>query len=564
MLYLTILFLSFLITVITTPYLINFLTKNDLLDKPTGEKRRMHTEPVPRMGGIIIFIVVILITSVFYQDIYSRKFFITGAFIVFGLGLLDDIKGVNWQIKFFVQAVAVIFLILSFNSHNFEVVKLLGYTLPNGFNYLFVFILILGILNSFNLMDGLDGLVLGFSLILATMCFLITIGKPFTFLPYLSSAIIGTTLGLLKFNANPARIFLGDSGSLVLGYFSIALVFSISGNVFFSNGLNTKYSSNTIDLTFVIIAFAIPITDTLRVIFVRLKGHRNPFLPDTNHLHHILYSNKIRHKTVVLLIHLFSIVFVLLALYYMFISKITALILLFLFVIILLNTQRIIGFILRKNNLLAYGRLYKKVPAKLSVIYKKVLLPIISVFLFLLFAFLIINEVKESQPVYVYFLFFLIPFLLYSGKNIKMNNYYAELLVFINIIMFFIITGLNGFFYKPYAFPAVGHININQIFILTLSGMIIFFVLFKERIANIREQFLTGADLTIAVLILFIYIAVQLINLPASYKISDTLLRSYLVFLLYKIVVVIKPRIHFSLYFISFLAAIIAVLKSLF
>ncbi len=111
--------------------------------------------------------------------------------------------------------------------------------------------------------------------------------------------------------------------------------------------------------------------------------------------------------------------------------------------------------------------------------------------------------------------------------------------------------------------PILTQININQILIAVLSGMIIFFVLFKERVADIRKQFLTGTDLIIAVLIIFVYLAVQFINLPESYKISDTLLRSFSVFLFYKIVITVKPRIHFSLYYVSFLVAVIAVLKSL-
>ena len=119
MIYLIIAFLCFLITVVVTPYLIEYLIKKDIVDKPNGEERRMHTEPIPRMGGIIIFAVIIVITFAFYQDIYSKKFFIAGAFVVFALGLADDFKPVKWYIKFLVQSIAALLLILSFNAHNF-------------------------------------------------------------------------------------------------------------------------------------------------------------------------------------------------------------------------------------------------------------------------------------------------------------------------------------------------------------------------------------------------------------------------------------------------------------
>lgn len=564
MIYLIIAFLSFLITIVSTPYLISYLIKKDIVDRPNGEERHIHTEPIPRMGGIIIFAVVLIITFAFYQDIFSKKYFIAGAILAFTLGLVDDIRGLSWQIKFVVQSFIAVLLIKFLEVNKFYIIKYIGITLPPILDYIVLFILIVGLLNSFNLMDGLDGLVSGYTLIIASMCFMLSTGSPFTFRLYLSSAIIGTTLGFLKFNANPARIFLGDSGSLTLGYFISALVIIISGEVSASTSEITQGMSRSIDIGFIIIALAVPIADTIRVMLVRIHQRKNPFLADSNHLHHILYSQKLRHKTVVMLIHLFSIMFVLLAIYYAKVSKTTAFIIFILMLTTFFSVKQIVEFIIRKENLLSYGKLYKKIPTLFPKIYKNILLPLIALMLLILFVFLVFTEINRSQKLYAYFLLFLIPSLLYSGTNLRKKNYYAELLVLVNIIVFFIITGFNGFFYKLYPVPIIAQININQIFIITLAGMIIFFVLFKERIANIRQQFLTGTDLTIAVLILFIYLAVQIINLPESYKVSDTLLRSFLVFLFYKIVIATMPRFHFSLYYSSFVISVIAILKSLF
>ena len=547
-----------------TPYLIEYLIKKDIVDKPNGEERRIHTVPIPSMGGIIIFAVILIITFAFYQDIYSKKFFIAGAFVVFALGLADDYKPIKWYVKFLVQSIAAILLILSLNAHNFIVITLMDIALIPGFNYIILFILIVGILNSFNLLDGLDGLVTGISLMIAAMCFLLSMGESFVFLPYLAAATIGTTLGFLKFNANPARIFLGDSGSLILGYIVTGMVFAISGEstVGLING--TKVLANKIDLAFVVIVFAVPIGDTLRVMYVRIMDKKNPFLPDSSHIHHILYSQKIRHKTVVLLIQGFSVLFMLLAIYYTRVSKFNALIIFVVMMTAFLLVKQIVEFIIRKEHLLSYGQMYKKIPLFIPVFYKKYLLPIVSILIIVVFIILTFNEVKGSKQIYKYFLLLIIPSLLYSGITLRKKEYYAEILVLINLIVFFIVTGLDGFFYKLYPFPIINQININQILIITLSGMIIFFVLFKERIHNHRKQFLSGTDLTIALFIAFVYVAVQFINLPDSYKISDTLLRSFLVFLFYKIIITIYPKTHFSLYYISFLIAVIAVVKSLF
>lgn len=563
MIYLIITFLSFLITILITPYFISYLIKKDLVDKPNGEKRRMHTVPVPRMGGLIIFGVVMLITFAFYQDLSSKKFFFIGALIVFMLGLWDDFKPVKWYIKFTVQSAAAIFLVLSFSANNYTDMVFMGYHIANGLDYFILFILIVGLLNAFNLMDGLDGLAAGFSLIVASLGYLLMIGQDFLFLPALASATIGTTLGFLKFNANPARIFLGDSGAYSLGYIIAALVIGISGQVSGTNLPGNPANTRVIDLAFIIIVFAVPISDTLKVMAIRLLNRKNPFLPDSNHLHHLLYSKQIRHKTVVLIIHLFSIVFMLTAVFYAKISHEGGLIIFTGLLVVLLSLNPILEIFLKRKFILKYGSMYRKVPALFLDIYKAFLIPLISISLIIMFGILIAYEIKGSGGLNIIFFLFIIFSIIYASLRLKKFNYYAELLVLVNFIVFFLITGLNGFFYKLYPVPVITQININQIFIAILSSMVVIFVLFKERIANIRQQFLTGADLTLAVLILFIYLAVQMLNLPLAYKISDTLLRSFLVFLFYKIIIIQKPKLHLPLYYTTFGITIFAIIKSL-
>lgn len=561
MIYLIIIFLSFLITILTTPYLISYLIKKDLVDKPKGEERRVHTEPIPRLGGLIIFSVVIIITIAFYQDFYSKKFFLAGALIVFALGFFDDLKPIKWYMKFAVQAIAATFFILSANSNHYTDMFFMGYHITHGFNYLIFFVLIIGLLNAFNLMDGLDGLVTGFSLIVASLAFLLLIKQDFVFMPTLVSATIGTTLGFLKFNANPARIFLGDSGAYTLGYLIASIVIGMSGEVCNVKPIHSP-ASHAIDLTFVGIVFAIPIADTLRVMLVRLYNRKNPFLPDRNHLHHIIYSQKIRHKTVVLLIHLFTILFALSAIVYAKISRSYGIIFSIILVSILLSIKQLLEFVINREMILKYIRIYRNIPVIFIDMYKKIMIPAVTLALIILFAMLIAKEATGNGIInLVYFIFVLIS-ILYSGLKLSKTNYSVELLVFVNFVVFFLITGLNSFFYKLYTVPVVTQLNINQILVGTLSFMIVVFLLFKERIANVRQNFLTGVDLTLAVLILFVYLAVQMLDLPTAYKISDTLLRSFLVFLFYKILVIQKPKLHFPLYYSTFGITIFAIIKS--
>lgn len=564
MIYLITVFLAFLITVVVTPYFISYLLKKDIVDKPNGEERRIHSESIPRLGGVIIFFIIMLVTFGVYPDIFSRKYFILGAIVLFITGLYDDIKPINWYVKFAGQSIATVLLILSFVDKKYSIIELSGFELYPILNYVILFILILGMLNSFNLLDGMDGLVSGLTIIIASMCFLLSIGKPFVFLPFLAAAVTGTTLGFLKFNANPARIFLGDSGSLILGYLITNMVIVISGEASINSINTTGVLTNKIDLTFVIIVCAVPIADTLRVMLVRIKNKRHPFLADSSHIHHILYSQQIRHKTVVLIIHLFAVTFVLIALYYAKISKTNGIIIFFVFLTIFVFIKPIVRFILKKEVLLAYGRMYKLIPKFSPWIYSKLLIPVVSALLFILILVLIFKEGIQYHTVYRLSFISLVGVLFLSALSLRKNKYYAELLVMVNLVLFFALTDFNSVFYSMYPIPFLQQINLNQIMIFVLSATIILYVFFRERISDFRQQYLTGSDLTLAVIILFIYIAVRFINIDESYKISDTLLRGYLVFLFYKIIVVLYPRSHATLYYSSFTVLAIVIIKSFF
>lgn len=562
MLYLTISFLSFIFTIFFTQYLIRFLNKRGIVDNPFGQSRKVHDVPVPRLGGLVIFSVVIIITFIFFQDIWSKKFFLSGALLVFGAGLWDDLKPMKWYYKMLFQIGAANLLILSLFMHNFKGITIAGLTLPFGINYIILLVLIVGILNAFNMLDGLDGLVAGMAMIISAMCFILAMETKLVFLPILSAALIGATLGFLKFNANPARIFLGDSGSLSLGYFMAGILMVSSNSRIYNPGAAGLGEYFSIDILFIIIVLAVPILDTLRVMIVRMKTRKSPFLPDSNHIHHILYSKRIRHKTVVLLINTLSASYALLGVYYLHYSKVTALVIFAFAILLMLFSNRLLDIVIKKDNLLAYGRLYKMIPNIIPALYRNGVIPVMILLTVLLLSILMIKEIGTEKEYYVYFLMFLLPAMVYTGMNIMKNNTYVDVMVFLNFIIFFVITGLNGFFYEMHIVPLIGKININQIFIILFFMVIIPFILFKERIANYRSQFLTGVDLSIALAISFIFVLVQFTEIPQAYKISDTLLRSFLLFLFYKIVIISYPKFHFSLHFTSYAVSLISVVRA--
>jgi len=173
MLYLVIAFASLLFTIFFTPYLINYLLKSKIVDQPDS-KRKIHTTPIPRMGGLIIYLVVIIFVLSFFHDHNELKYFVYGSFILLFVGILDDILGVNWSVKLLAQVVTAALLIV-YLSPKFTTIILFGITLPYAVGIIILMLFIIGTINAFNLMDGLDGLASSISLMAILVSFLVGI-----------------------------------------------------------------------------------------------------------------------------------------------------------------------------------------------------------------------------------------------------------------------------------------------------------------------------------------------------------------------------------------------------
>ncbi len=273
-------FAGLVITIFLTPYLITFLQRFEIVDKP--DQRRINKTTIPRMGGIVIFIVVMLLIFSFFPDLNSIRLLIVSALLISVCGTLDDILTTKWHVKFLFIFIASMFLITYF-SPSFSTLKLLGVTLPSPLDYIVLCVFMVGVINSVNLLDGLDGLASGFSLLVFSMFFVLANILQDELLMVSMAALAGTLLGFLNYNAHPAKIFLGDTGSLLLGFF---LLFS-------SVSISNKLSLDELDLTFAIIVLGVPIIDTLKVMLTRILKKKNPFHPDKTHIHHVIFDNKI-------------------------------------------------------------------------------------------------------------------------------------------------------------------------------------------------------------------------------------------------------------------------------
>ncbi len=276
-----------------TPKVKDFAIKVGALDAP--DDRKVHTRPIPRMGGLAIyaaFVLAILASMYVSREIMGL---LVGGTVILIVGIIDDLKPLPARVKLLGQIVAAAVLVM------FDI-RIEWLTNPFGemlyVEYLAIPLTILwvvGLTNTVNLIDGLDGLAAGVSTIASVTILLVALQQNFWTVAVLTAALAGSALGFLQHNFNPAKIFMGDTGSMFLGYMLAAI--SILGAV---------KSAATIALIVPIVALGLPILDTAFAIIRRYMSGRPIFKPDKGHLHHRLLEMGLTQKQAVLLMYVIS------------------------------------------------------------------------------------------------------------------------------------------------------------------------------------------------------------------------------------------------------------------
>ena len=282
---------AFVVAMIVMPFLIKFIQRFKLFDHP--DLRKEHTTPIPTMGGIASGLGMFVATALWYQfsrDAFTISFFFSIA-VLMTVGILDDLRNTPARYKLAMQV--AVSLLIAFSGVRITTFNgMLGiHELPVMAQYTFTVIAITGITNAFNLIDGIDGLAggLGFMSLVITGLFLTLSGDGNH--AVIAFALGGGLLGFLYYNFNPARIFMGDTGSLVLGFVLAVLCIRLIQ-------LNTDGTAAVVTNApiFTLSVVGIPVFDTLRVFAIRIWEGRSPFDPDKNHIHHILTNNGWSHS----------------------------------------------------------------------------------------------------------------------------------------------------------------------------------------------------------------------------------------------------------------------------
>ena len=309
MIFLSTLLISMFITMALIPVTRRLAVALHGMDIP--DERKVHPYPMPKSGGIAMAIGVIVPILLWARGDEFVRSVLIGAGIVVVFGLIDDFRGIRYEVKFAGQIAAALIVIL----YGGIKIKSLGTLLPDDmllpdwFAIPLTLLVIVGVTNAINLADGLDGLAGGICLLsFACIGYLAYRGGNMT-LVLLSVATTGVIFGFLRFNTYPATLFMGDAGSQLLGFLAGALSLSLTQG-------NTPLSPL---LPLILLGF--PVLDTLTVMFERISQGRPVFVADKNHFHHKLIRLGLFHTEAVFLIYIIQALLVTAAFVFRFYSE---------------------------------------------------------------------------------------------------------------------------------------------------------------------------------------------------------------------------------------------------
>lgn len=290
----------FLIALFITPFVSRLAKKIGAVDKPN--KRKVHSVAKPRLGGLAIYVAFIAGLLILPIDFHTKTYIFSSTAVIVITGVFDDIYELSAKQKLLGQFLSAFILIYGGFVIDYITIPYFGLIELQLMSIPLTLFWMIGLINAINLIDGLDGLAGGVSTIALSTILIMAIGKDQLLVIMLCVIVMGSTLGFLLFNFYPAKIFMGDTGSQLLGL--LIAVISISG--FFK-------SVTFLSLFVPIMILGVPFLDTAFAIIRRLVNKQKWSQPDKSHLHHRLLAVGFSHPKTVLLIYGISIFFSILA-----------------------------------------------------------------------------------------------------------------------------------------------------------------------------------------------------------------------------------------------------------
>jgi len=289
--------IALVVSFATTPAVKWLAHRIGAIDIPK-DSRRVHKSPIPRLGGLAIFIGFILSVLLMAEIDVQVRGVLIGAVVIVILGVIDDVFTLKAYIKFLVQIAAALIavwhdVVIEIFSNPFAFGAVGSQFVFLGYLAIPITVIwIVGITNSVNLIDGLDGLAVGVSTISAVVMLIIALMVSYPNVAIIMAALAGACIGFLPYNFNPAKIFMGDTGALLLGYL-LATVSII--------GLFKFYA--VVSIAAPLLVLALPLIDTSFAFFRRLFKGQNPMAPDRGHFHHRLIDMGLSQKQAVAVLY---------------------------------------------------------------------------------------------------------------------------------------------------------------------------------------------------------------------------------------------------------------------
>ena len=361
--------LSAIIGVLSIPRIVDVANKMHLYDQPNS--RKIHRIPIPRLGGvsfipaalISLCTVAVLLSRFGYKienlaDSGAPQHFIAyiaGAVLLYSMGIFDDVRGLGYKIKFLVQVISAVLLCISgLWIASFEHIFLID-QIPFWVGMPLTIFFVVYVTNAINLIDGIDGLASGLSSISLIVAIILCIMSGDILWAMLAIAFLGVVTVFFCFNVfgNKHKIFMGDTGSLTLGY-TLSYIFL---HFWQANPIWNPYLHN---LGIIMLStLIIPMFDVVRVFMSRVRDNRNPFLPDKNHIHHKLMRTGMNGRQTMISLLLLSVLFIVIN--YIVASYISQTLIILINVLMYVVMHIIINYFIQKKEKETGGRNWKKV-----------------------------------------------------------------------------------------------------------------------------------------------------------------------------------------------------------
>ena len=291
------------VSLVLVPILRRWALVSGTLDTPN--ERKIHEQATPRFGGVAIYLSFLFTILVFVEFSREVRGILAGGLVVFVVGLLDDLYGLSPKKKFAGEISGVVVTMMVGHLYIFNLGNLFGFgeiVLPFWLAIPFTIFAVVGVTNAINLIDGLDGLSGGVSVIALVSFMLLAFHDGLSDVMFLCAALTGAVIGFLKYNTYPARIFMGDAGSLNVGFVLGSLAVFLS-----------QAPRSTVSPMVPVVVLGLPVIDAIWVMVRRLMKSKGPFTSDMTHVHHKFLDLGFQHRFVVIIIYGISLFWALVA-----------------------------------------------------------------------------------------------------------------------------------------------------------------------------------------------------------------------------------------------------------